>query len=293
AIPNTVPPHSLGIANVLSSVTWSITFTVGAGIGGIVTSAFGWRVALALDAMTYLVSIAILLPLRLAPLGQAEGAPQGAVSWRDLTDAMRFVAGRRDAAIALLAKPLWGLAGALTLMLTLFGERVFPLFGSPDAGIAALYMARGIGTAIGPIAARRLYGESTRPMLRGIGLAFVVSGTGYALLSIAPNAPFAALVVLIAHLGGSTIWFFSTLILQRTVPDGMRGRVFAAELALATLAISASTWFYGAWIDGAGVSLHAATRVLAGSLFAGAAVWCALALSPIARRAESPRSPAP
>lgn len=289
AIPNTVPPRLLGAANALGAVTWSLTFTVGAAIGGIVTSAFGWRLALALDAATYLASIAILIPLRLPATPSDDGsAARTRAGIGDLHEAVRFVRGHRPVALAMAAKTLWGVGGAVTLLLTLYGERVFRIAGSPDAGIALLYMARGLGTALGPILARWHYGDADGPMRRGIGAALLVAALGYAALSWAKFPALAALVVVVAHLGGSTLWVFSTLLLQRSVPDGLRGRVFAAELGFATLAISGSTWVYGMLLDGGALDLDEAARLLAGTLIAAAALWFALAkwVSRGARRGE-------
>jgi hypothetical protein len=53
----------------------------------------------------------------------------------------------------------------------------------------------------------------------------------------------------IAHCGGSILWVFSTVILQRMVVDNFRGRVFAAELALVTLAMAASNYVTGELLD--------------------------------------------
>ena len=43
-----------------------------------------------------------------------------------------------------------------------------------------------------------------------------------------------ALCVVLAHLGGATIWVFSTVRLQQTLPEKIRGRVFALEYAIWT-----------------------------------------------------------
>jgi hypothetical protein len=61
-------------------------------------------------------------------------------------------------------------------------------------------------------------------------------------LSAAPNLAVAALCVLVAHLGGSILWVFSTVLLQMEVPDRFRGRVFSVELALMTITLSISSY---------------------------------------------------
>ena len=53
----------------------------------------------------------------------------------------------------------------------------------------------------------------------------------------------------IAHTGGSILWVFSTVLLQRKVADNFRGRVFAAELALLTLTMAFSNYLTGELLD--------------------------------------------
>jgi hypothetical protein len=50
-------------------------------------------------------------------------------------------------------------------------------------------------------------------------------------------------------MGGSILWVFSTVLLQRGVEDNFRGRVFAAELALLTLTMAASNYVTGELLD--------------------------------------------
>jgi ABC-type transport system involved in cytochrome c biogenesis permease subunit len=53
----------------------------------------------------------------------------------------------------------------------------------------------------------------------------------------------------LAHTGGSILWVFSTVLLQRGVEDNFRGRVFAAELALLTLTMAVSNYATGELLD--------------------------------------------
>ena len=46
-------------------------------------------------------------------------------------------------------EPWWAIVGGGLLVLTVFGDRVFRLGGSSDAGIGILYAARGIGATVG------------------------------------------------------------------------------------------------------------------------------------------------
>jgi MFS family permease len=174
----------------------------------------------------------------------------------------------------LFVKAGWGLAGAVTLLLTLFGEREYALGGRPDLGVALLYVSRAVGTGIGPVLARRIvHDESPETMRRLLGAAMLWSCLWYLVFSTVHVWWVAAAVVVLAHFGGSILWVYSTVLLQRMVPDEFRGRVMSADLGLATLAISASLWVYGQLAESPGADLRLLVRVLALSLLVPAALW--------------------
>jgi hypothetical protein len=65
-------------------------------------------------------------------------------------------------------------------------------------------------------------------------------GLAYIGASLVHWFPLVLVLVFVAHLGGGSNWVMSNYALQREVPDRLRGRVFATDLMLATLAISVS-----------------------------------------------------
>src|SRR5262249_33216586 len=178
-----------------------------------------------------------------------------------------------------LVKTGWSLAGGLILLHSVFGARVYPLWGSAAAGIGLLALARGIGTAFGPVVARRMVGTSPEAMARGIGLGFVVAGGLYLVFAVVTTLPAAALILAVAHMGGSTLWVFSTTLLQMLVPDGLRGRVFAAELALMTLGLTVSNLLTGWALDTAGFSPRTLAALLGALCFVPGGTWLLLQTS--------------
>jgi hypothetical protein len=153
-----------------------------------------------------------------------------------------------------MVKPAWGFGGGILTLLAVFGERIFPVGKSAATGIGVLFAARGIGTAVGPIAARRIAGEGDKRMQISIGIAFLIGGVFYVAFGSATSFIFALIVLGVAHMGGSILWVFSTVLLQRSVEDNFRGRVFAAELALLTLTMAASNYVTGELLDRFGIS---------------------------------------
>ncbi len=257
AIPSIVSDRELVTANALSSVTWSVMLTLGAAVGGIITGWFGTDAAFILDAFTYLLSAALIASIRLPNRPRRPKQKltlSRMIGLSETIEGARYVKERPRVLALLLVKPAWGLGGGIITLLAIFGEKIFPVGGSPATGIGVLFAARGIGTAVGPIVARRIAGEGDTRMQNSIGIAFLIGGLFYIAFGAATNFIFALVVLGIAHCGGSILWVFSTVMLQRGVEDDFRGRVFAAELALLTLTMALSNYATGEMLDRFGMS---------------------------------------
>jgi MFS family permease len=269
-IPNVTSADELLPANALSSAMWSAMLAIGASVGGLVTAVAGRNVAFAINAASFVASALFIAQTRYDSTPAAGPRPSGFLAVTgigDLIEGARYVRQRGHVAALMLVKAGWGLAGGVLLLLTIFGQRVFPLGAGSAAGIGVLYGARGVGAGLGPIALRWILGQEPRRLRRTIGPAYFMVGIFYVALAGAPTLWIAALCVLFAHFGGSILWVFSTVLLQLEVPDKFRGRVFATELALVTLMSSASSYWTGRQLDHAGWS----ARMLA---FALGAMFC-------------------
>lgn len=252
AIPSIVEDRELVAANAISAVTWSAMLTIGAAMGGLITGWFGTDVAFVLDAATYLLSAALIASIRVPKRKKRERQKLSLGRLLGITETIegiKYVKDRPRVLAYLLVKPAWGIGGGILTLLAVFGERIFPVGKDAAGGIGVLFTARGIGTAVGPIVARRISGEGERRMQASIGIAFLIGGAFYVAFGSATSFIFALVVLGIAHCGGSILWVFSTVGLQRTVEDRFRGRVFAAELALVTLTMAASNYVTGELLD--------------------------------------------
>ena len=257
AVPSIVTDNELVAANAISSVTWSIMLTLGAAIGGLITGWFGTNAAFILDALSYVLSAVLIFNVRLPkrPKRERQKLSIGRVlGITETIEGARYVKHRPSVLALLLVKPAWGLGGGILTLLAVFGERIFPVGKSAATGIGVLFAARGIGTAVGPIVARRIAGEGKKRLQVSIGIAFLIGGTFYFAFGASRSFVLALLVLGIAHTGGSILWVFSTVLLQRSVEDSFRGRVFAAELALLTLTMAASNYLTGELLDRFGIN---------------------------------------
>jgi MFS family permease len=262
AIPSIVSDRELVSANAIASVTWSAMLTIGAAIGGLVAGWFGTNVAFILDSLTFMASALLIASVRFPKRPgrvKAKLTIGKALGVTDTIEGVRYVKDRSRVFAYLMVKPAWGVGGGILTLLAVFGERIFPVAGKAATGIGVLFTARGIGTAVGPIVARRWAGETRKQMQTAIGIAFLIGGAFYIAFGVSRNFPLALLFLAIAHTGGSILWVFSTVLLQREVEDKFRGRVFAAELALLTLTMAGSNYLVGELMDRFGFSPRVVT----------------------------------
>jgi hypothetical protein len=226
--------------------------TLGAALGGVATGWFGTDAAFILDSLTYLASAALIATVHFpkrAARPKSRLTVGKALGITDTLEGVRYVWKRPRVFALLMVKPAWGMGGGILALLAVFGEKIFPVGGSSAIGIGVLYAARGVGTALGPLFARRFAGEGRTAMQRAIGFAFILGALFYVAFGRATNFAVALGVLLVAHMGGSILWVFSTVLLQSAVEDRFRGRVFAAELALLTLTMAASNYVTGELLD--------------------------------------------
>jgi MFS family permease len=278
AIPSIVSDRELVPANAIAAVTWSVMLTMGAAIGGFVAGWFGTDAAFVLDSLTFIASAILIsvvsFPVR--PKREKSRITAGkALGITDTIEGTHYVRHRPRVLAYLLVKPAWGLGGGILTLLAVFGERVYPVAGKAATGIGVLFMARGIGTAVGPMLARRWTGETRKQMQIAIGVAFLIGGTFYIAFGATPSFGFALLFLAVAHMGGSILWVFSTVLLQLTVEDKFRGRVFAAEAALTTLTMATSNYVVAELMDRFGLSPRLVTVGVGAFFLMPGIIWFA------------------
>ncbi len=241
-LPNLVDADDLGHANVLMSSAWGAMLALGASLGGLFATVVSRDAAFAVNAASFLVS-ALLVGRIGKPLQEVvrTAATGFAASTRD---ALRYAVDHPRVAALLTSKAIHALTsgGAVGL----FAVLSFSVFGAGDGGTGLLFGARGVGNLIGPVAAFRLVGSSDRTILGSIGYAMALWGAAYLLVGAAPGLAVAALAICVGHMGGGTQFTFSTYGLQELSPDQVRGRVFALDFGLDTLAIAVSALAVGA-----------------------------------------------
>jgi MFS family permease len=279
SIPMIVQRRGLITANALASMSWSITLSVGAALGGLVTDVLGRETAFVIDSISFFISAAFIWSVRFprmperAPRAEKKLSFARVTGLADMIEGARYLRSNPSLIAVLLVKSGWGVGGGVLLLLTIFGKQIFPLGRDGSASIGLLYAARGLGAFLGPVTARLFTGSSPRIMRRAITIAFFLSSAFYLLFAHSPFLAVAALCVMGAHAGGSIQWTFSTTLLQMSAENRFLGRVFSIEQALVMLTISASTFLTGWGIDRAGLTARQMASLLGLAFIIPGLMW--------------------
>jgi predicted MFS family arabinose efflux permease len=258
-IPNIASREDVILANTLSSTTWSLNLMIGATLGGIVAALLGRDAVFGLNALSFLASAFLIRQMRFEEPHAVSSRP---LRWGDLLDfspvleGIRYVRRNSRLLATVFAKAGELMIGPSWVLFTVMGQKVFPLRlggGDPQRGtmlgMSLLLGARGVGALVGPLLSARLAGNSDRRLRQGILLGYLLVAAGYAAIGAAPNVWLACACVILAHGGGSTVWVFSTTLLQLHTEDRFRGRVFSADLALSMLTIAVGAYLCGRFLD--------------------------------------------
>jgi hypothetical protein len=88
-----------------------------------------------------------------------------------------------------------------------------------------------------------------------------------------PSLWLAAAALLLATMAANVLWVFSSTLLQLSVPDAYRGRVFATDFALFTVVMSVSTFVTGWSLDHSTATPRTLAAILGGLLFLPGFLW--------------------
>jgi MFS family permease len=277
-LPMVVEEKDLVTANALDGFTWSSMLAIGALLGGLATAYFGITAAFIIDAATFLISAwfigRVIVAKRESPVGEGALVSGQSGGFFEFLDGLRYLRGRHFILGLSLVKAggslIWG--GINVLEIALAEER-FPINGSLTLGL--LYTITGIGTGVGPLLLRRWLGDSRAGLMRAISASFVLLTAGVFMLGSAPTLAWVAIGTLTRSFGSGSLWVFSSAILQTTVEDRFRGRIFAFEFATLTLTQSIGVLCAGMAQDNLGMDVQQ-VFLLTGVVSVGVSVCWAL-----------------
>jgi MFS family permease len=281
-IPNITAREDVIVANTLSSTTWSMNLVLGATMGGVVAAWFGRDAVFVLNGLSFLVSALMITRMHFAE-PHAEGfAPLRArdlVDYSPVIEGIRYVRGKPALFATVFAKAGNLVIGPSWVLFTVMGQKYFPVrWHNLDSqrgamlGMSLLLGGRGLGAFIGPLISAPWAGQSTRRLRLGIFYGYLFSAIGYVFIGKSGTVWQACFWAAFAHLGGATVWVFSTTLLQLNTEDRFRGRVFSADLGLCMLTIALGAYVSGWFLD-LGISARTLVTFTGVVMLVPAALW--------------------
>ena len=217
-LPTLVDERDLGPANSAWATLDNLAFIIGPALAGILIATGGLEIAFLLNAASFGVVAIVLWRLPVAAGARGEvtigEAPAPPIDWRSLLRPLigPFVL---DSATSLVGGGL----GVLTVILAI------DVLGAGEAGTGYLNAAVGIGGVVAGVVGGALLARRLRvPLLLG----GAVGGLGLAALGLTDALPAAMLAIGVAVAGLLLLEVVNTTLVQRIVPDELRGRAVGA-----------------------------------------------------------------
>lgn len=275
-VPDIVPREALMAANSLDSTTSAVSELAGIAVGATLVATLGYRLAFALDAVSFLAS-ALLIVSVAHRQGVRERSPLELGRLRaELVDGFRHIA--RQPVLRDLIR-LYGVAAlgasaavALCMVLALDGFRSVPI---PDAlRLALIDTATTVGLVVGGILVGMSgSGRAGRKFLWGL----VVFGGVFATASLVGDIWLSAIVLFVAGIANMFFQVPMVTLIQQVTAEEYRGRVFALRNALVRVVTVVGLLGAGVLADRVGV--FAAMAIAGGLVFVvGMAGWTRPAL---------------
>ncbi|MEZ4663732.1 MAG: MFS transporter [Caldilineaceae bacterium] len=238
-LPDLVREDELGAANTLSSATWSTMLAFGAAIGGIVSGSFGVYTAFGVDALTFFVSAWMIMQIRYVqpPISQTEQRGMRGVL-ATYVEGLQYLLNRRDLLAIVLHKSFVSLLMFVPfqVLFVALSESRYVYGVGGGIGLGIMYAMVGVGTGISPLLGRWFTGDDERRLRLAIGVCYLIGLAGSALTGLLGPFWFFLLGCLIRGLGTGAIWVYSTQLIYQSTSEQVRGRTFATDFALFTIA---------------------------------------------------------
>ena len=245
-VPNLVPEEELPAANSLLQAVENLSWAVGPVLGGLLTAVFGPHTAYWVNAVSFVVSAALIARVPRRLLQSVEALTRG--HWRDLADGMRFVVRSRPLVAVLVAWSIASIALGLGNVAEIFLAK--NTLSGGDFGFGLLFGATGAGLIVGNVLAGPLEPALGVGRLYGGGIA--VMAVGFALAAISPNVWVAAAFLLVSGVGNGVANVCNPLLVQRGASDEIRGRALTLVMSANFVAIGAGMGLAGPLLDGVG-----------------------------------------
>ena len=245
SVPLMVKKGQLTAANALLQGTTSLGIIIGPVISGLGIAVSGSQEVLCINAVTYLVSAALLFPLRLST-GTSPARNRRATALQDLIEGLRYtlISHRTILLLIVLASLYTFGTGAFTTLFPVFGKALLSL-GPGEVGY--LWSWLGVGLLVASLCLVRLTEWDLERRVSVIMVSSAVGGVAVLGLGWTSQITTATIFVMLIGMGFGAWTPIAWGIIQEISPAHMVGRVMALYSAVVTATSMAGMMFFG-WV---------------------------------------------
>jgi len=287
-MPDLVSSRELGTANAITGTTWSVMLAMGAAAGGLVAGGWGVYPAFIIDSATFLLSAYFITRIRYEPERRDAHDKSLRAALHDYVEGLRYLAHNLTTLAVALHKASLTLfvVGAFEVIQVTLARDFFVIGEGGGISLGILYAVIGVGSGVGPLAARYFTGDRERPLQIAIFLSYVAMGIGLAIISTLASFGTVLIGTLIRAMGGGTLWIFSTQLLLQKLPEQIRGRVFSTEYAFLTLAMATGAGLSGWALDQATTVIPDILRLMSFLILVPGLLWGGFLAKTLFRRTD-------
>src|SRR5438874_202782 len=279
AVPNLVEDEDLPGANSLLQTVDNATWALGSVLGGALAATAGVDAAYWINAVTFLVSAALLAGIPKRLFQEAPAFSRG--HWADLKEGFALTVTSAGLLTVLVA---WNVAMVANAAVNVSEPRLALFtFSGGGFGLGLMMGCAGLGLAVGAYLAGSWIERRGLANVYGASLMLMAVGIGAA--AAAPSVWVASACVVISGCGNGAAVVCNALLVQRGAPDALRGRAFAVLMSSNVATLTVGMVVAGKLTDVVGARW----------VWAAAAVWSAAAAVAgfaLARRVTAPPLPA-
>ncbi|MCS7007269.1 MAG: MFS transporter [Thermoleophilia bacterium] len=266
-LPNLVPDEELTNANSLLQTVETLAWMIGPVLAGLMLTVWSPSVPYAVNAVTFLVSAALIARIPESKLRSEE--PLTAGHWRDVADGLRLVVTTPPLRTVLV---VWSAVvvgnAAVNVAEVFFAQDVLQ---AGNVGFGVIVGASGVGLAIGSYLAAPAIGRVG--LRRHYVAAIALMGFGWGAAALSSSIWVAVPFVVAATIGNGAAIVANQLFVQRGATDRYRGRALAtimsvnyAALGIAMAIAGVATDAFGAravWLAAAAIFVLSALATVA------------------------------